>query len=87
MELVDPFSDNVGVGLTDTEMVEVPMHPAVLVPAIVYTVLVPGEPVIVDVLAPVLQVYELAPLAVKLTALPRQIELFPAMLIVGSGFT
>jgi type IV secretory pathway VirB3-like protein len=83
MEFVDPLTDNVGVGFTDTEMVEVPVHPAVLVPAMVYTVFVLGESVIVDVLAPVLHVYELAPLAVKLAGLPRQMELFPAILMLG----
>jgi hypothetical protein len=58
------------------------LQPLPLLPVTVYTVVIPGETLTVFVSAPVLQVYEVAPLAVNTVEPPVQI---PALLTETVG--
>jgi len=60
------------------------IHPETPVPLSVYVVVVLGETVIVELLDPVLQVYEMAPDAVKRTLPPVQIAFTGAEIATGA---
>ena len=78
----------VGLGFTTKEIVFELLHPSVDVPVTVYTEVVVGVTIITVVVAAVLHVYELAPLAVKLAELLGQTAIgFELIPMVGEGFT
>jgi hypothetical protein len=79
----------VGVGVTINVTVAVEVQPMPLAPVKVYVVVEPGVTVtLAPVSAPGFQVYEVAPLPVKVAELPLQIAVGElAALTVGIGFT
>ena len=78
----------VGDGLTVIVTVAVFVQPLLLVPVNVYVVIPVGLTLILAVVAPVLQPYELAPTPVKVVLVPEQIVDAEALAVtVGNGFT
>ena len=89
--MVGEFTVTVGKGFTVTIDVAVAVHPATEVPVIVYVVVTAGLAVTeapVVALNPVagVQLYVLAPAAVNVVELPRQM-VGEFTVIVGKGFT
>jgi hypothetical protein len=69
-------------------MLAVASHPFASVPTTVYALVVVGETVILLVVAPVLQAYEAAPVAVKVELDPKQMNSGAATAsTVGSALT
>lgn len=78
----------VGNGLTVTETLAVPVHPAAEVPVTVYVVVEDGFTTVDVPLPPELQLYVLAPEPVRVELSPLQIAAGDAEAVtVGSGFT
>jgi hypothetical protein len=87
-QMVGELTVTTGKGFTVMVFTAVLVHPLTLVPVTVYVVVTVGEIKIDEPMAPVFQVYVLAPLAVKVVVLPKQIIEFVAVtVIVGGGFT
>jgi len=76
--------DGVGKAFTVTVALVLAVHPAALVTVTVYVVVVAGFIVIADVVAPVLQLYPVPPLAMSVVLSPSQI-LAEAGAIEGVG--
>jgi len=82
-----PVMVTVGKGFTFTVADLTPVQPAV-VPVAVYTVVIVGDTGSVEPVGPVFHVNVAAPLAVNVTALPKQmVEVDGAMFKVGLPFT
>jgi hypothetical protein len=87
--VLEPLIVTVGTGITDNDIIDdvFDIQPSRLVPVTEKVEFADGLIEIEFVFAPVLHVYELAPVAFKIKLLPAQTVLEPTMLIIGKALT
>jgi hypothetical protein len=87
-EQIEPlFTDITGRGLTVTNLLAVPSQALTLNPITEYVVDEPGATEIEELVAPVFQEYEDAPLAINTTLSPLQIADNPLIITLGNPIT
>jgi hypothetical protein len=85
--IVSPLIVGVGIGFTVTISLADAPQPLTLVTVTLYVVVAVGVTVMLLVVDPLLQIYVLPPLAVRVVLSPRQILVSPLKVGVGIGLT
>jgi hypothetical protein len=84
---MSPVMTTAGSGLTVTVAFALATQLSPFVTVTLYVVVAVGLTVMLGVVAPLLQMYEVPPLAVNVVLSPTQISLSPVMTTAGSGLT